>query len=103
VLIITPMTPHIAEELWQMLGHSTTLTRESWPKFSEELARDDQFEVIIQVNGRLRGKVMVEDGLAEADLLQLAEADEKVAREIAGKQIVKTIVVPNKLVNIVVK
>jgi leucyl-tRNA synthetase len=103
VLIITPMTPHIAEELWQMLGHATTLTEESWPKFSEELAREDQFEVIVQVNGRLRGKVMVEDGLAEAGLLALAKADEKVAKEIAGKQIVKTIVVPNKLVNIVVK
>jgi leucyl-tRNA synthetase len=103
VLMITPMTPHIAEELWQILGHSKTLTHESWPKYSEDLAREDVFEVIVQVNGRLRGKVMVEDGLAEADLVALAKADEKVARELAGKQIVKTIVVPNKLVNIVVK
>jgi leucyl-tRNA synthetase len=103
VLVITPMTPHIAEELWQILGHSTTLTHESWPKFSEDLAREDIFEVIVQVNGRLRGKVMVEDGVAEADLVALAKADEKVAKEIADKQIVKTIVVPNKLVNIVVR
>jgi leucyl-tRNA synthetase len=103
VLMITPMTPHIAEELWQILAHSKTLTHQSWPKYSEDLAREDVFEVIVQVNGRLRGKVVVEDGLAEADLQQLAKADEKVAREIAGKQIVKTIVVPNKLVNIVVK
>jgi leucyl-tRNA synthetase len=101
--MITPMTPHIAEELWQILGHSKTLTHESWPKYSEELAREDVFEVIVQVNGRLRGKVMVEDGVAEADLLALAKDDEKVAKEITGKQIVKTVVVPNKLVNIVVK
>jgi leucyl-tRNA synthetase len=103
ILMISPMTPHIAEELWQMLGHTTNLTRESWPKFSEELARENEFEVIVQVNGRLRAKLMVEDGLPEADLVARAKADEKVSKEIAGKQIVKTIVVPNKLVNIVVK
>jgi leucyl-tRNA synthetase len=103
ILMISPMTPHIAEELWQMLGHTTNLTRESWPKFSEELARENEFEVIVQVNGRLRAKLIVEDGLPEADLVARAKADEKVSKEIAGKQIVKTIVVPNKLVNIVVK
>jgi leucyl-tRNA synthetase len=59
--------------------------------------------VIVQVNGRLRAKLMVEDGLPEADLVARAKADEKVSKEISGKQIVKTIVVPNKLVNIVVK
>ncbi len=103
ILMISPMTPHIAEELWQMLGHTTNLTRECWPKFNEDLARENEFEVIVQVNGRLRARLMVEGGLPEAELTARAVADEKVAKEIAGKQIAKTIVVPNKLVNIVVK
>jgi leucyl-tRNA synthetase len=103
ILMLAPMTPHIAEELWQMLGHSTSLTHEQWPEYRDDLAREDEFEVIVQVNGRLRGKVVVEDGMPEAELLSLAKADERVAKEINGKQIVKTIVVPNRLVNIVVK
>jgi leucyl-tRNA synthetase len=103
VLAVSPMTPHISEELWQILGHSKTLIHESWPRYSEDLAREDVFEVIVQVNGRLRGKLSTEAGISEADIIALAKADEKVAKEIAGKQIVKTIVVPNKLVNIVVK
>ena len=103
VLAISPMTPHISEELWQILGHSKTLIHESWPRYSEHLAREDVFEVIVQVNGRLRGKLATEAGISEADIIALAKADEKVAKELAGKQIVRTIVVPNKLVNIVVK
>ncbi len=103
ILMLSPMTPHIAEELWEMLGHSTTLSRETWPAYSDELAREDEFEVIIQINGRLRGKIMVEDGLGETETRERALADARIAELLAGKEIVKVVVVPKKLVNIVIK
>jgi leucyl-tRNA synthetase len=103
VLMLSPMAPHIAEELWQMLGHETSLAREKWPAYREELAREEQFEVIIQINGRLRGKILVEDDLSEEETLNRALTDPRIAVLIAGKEITKTIVVPRKLVNIVLR
>jgi leucyl-tRNA synthetase len=103
VLMLSPMAPHIAEELWQMLGFETSLAREKWPAYREELAREEQFEVIIQINGRLRGKILVEDDLSEEETLNRALTDPRIAVLIAGKQIIKTIVVPRKLVNIVLR
>ncbi len=103
VLMLSPMAPHLAEELWQMLGHTTTLSRETWPAFREELAREEQFEVIIQINGKLRGKMLVDDGLGEAETREKALTDPRIAVLIAGKEIVKTVVVPKKLVNIVLR
>jgi leucyl-tRNA synthetase len=103
ILMLSPMTPHIAEELWEMLGHSTSLTREKWPVYRDDLAREEEFEVIIQINGRLRGKFLVEDGLNEAETRERALADPRIAPLLVGKEIVKVIVVPKKLVNIVIK
>jgi leucyl-tRNA synthetase len=103
VLMLSPMAPHIAEELWQMLGHSTSLAREKWPQYRDDLAREEQFEVIIQINGRLRGKILVEDDLSEEETLNRARTDPRIAVLIAGKEILKTIVVPRKLVNIVLR
>ncbi len=103
ILMLSPMTPHIAEELWEMLGHSTNLTREKWPVYRDDLAREEEFEVIIQINGRLRGKFLVEDGLNEAETRERALADPRIAPLLVGKEIVKVIVVPKKLVNIVIK
>src|SRR5271169_6476092 len=103
VLMLSPMAPHIAEELWQLLGYETSLAREEWPAYREELAREEQFEVIIQINGRLRGKILVEDDLSEEETLNRALTDPRIAVLIAGKEIVKTIVVPRKLVNIVLR
>jgi leucyl-tRNA synthetase len=103
VLMLSPMAPHLAEELWQMLGHATTLTQEKWPAFREELAREVEFEVIIQINGKLRAKMMVGDGLSEKETLAKAMADPKIAALVEGKEMVKTVVVPKKLVNIVLR
>jgi leucyl-tRNA synthetase len=103
VLMLSPMAPHIAEELWQMLGHSTSLAQEKWPQYRDDLAREEQFEVIIQINGRLRGKILVEDDLSEEETLNRAVTDPRIAVLIAGKEILKTIVVPRKLVNIVLR
>jgi leucyl-tRNA synthetase len=103
VLMASPMTPHIAEEMWQMLGNAGLLAREKWPAYREDLAREEQIEMIVQVNGRVRGKALVEAGLGEDELGDRARNDERIKALLAGKDIVKTIVVPNKLVNFVVR
>ncbi|HTZ75323.1 MAG TPA: leucine--tRNA ligase [Candidatus Aquilonibacter sp.] len=103
VLMLSPMTPHIGEELWEMLGNEGGLAKQSWPAYSEELAREEQIEVIIQINGRVRGKILVEVNLSDDELAERAMNDERIKMLLAGKQILRTIVVPNKLVNIVVK
>ncbi|MGB6978595.1 MAG: class I tRNA ligase family protein, partial [Candidatus Acidiferrales bacterium] len=102
LLMLAPMTPHLAEELWQMLGNADGMAGVAWPAWSEELAREDEFEVVIQMNGRVRGKILVPDGLTEDETGKRAIADPKIAGLLEGKQIAKLIVVPRKLVNIVV-
>jgi leucyl-tRNA synthetase len=101
VLMLSPMAPHIAEEMWQMLGNKTTLAKERWPAFREDLTREEQIELIIQINGRLRGKILVDDRLNEEQTRDAAMNDPRIKQLIAGKEIVKVIVVPGKLVNIV--
>jgi leucyl-tRNA synthetase len=103
VLMLSPLTPHIAEELWAMLGHSSGLTAAKWPAYRDDLAREEQFEVIIQINGRLRGKMLVDDGLNDNETLDRALTDPRISVLIDGKQVVKTVVVPKKLVNIVLR
>ena len=103
VLMLAPMAPHVSEELWEILGHSGGLARTEWPKFREDLAKEEQFEVIIQINGRVRGKILVDDSIGEEELVERAIHDPRIAQLLAGKKIVKTIVVPRKLVNIVVQ
>jgi leucyl-tRNA synthetase len=103
VLMLSPLAPHIAEELWQMLGHSTGLGAAKWPAYRDDLAREEQFEVIIQINGRLRGKMLVDDGLNDNETLDRALTDPRISVLIDGKQVVKTVVVPKKLVNIVLR
>jgi leucyl-tRNA synthetase len=101
-LMLAPMTPHLAEQLWEMLGHSDGLWNARWPDFDPELARDEEVEVVVQVNGRVRATLKVAAGLAEAELVPKALAEPAVARHVDGKRVVKRIVVPDKLVNLVV-
>ncbi len=103
VLMLAPMTPHIAEELWEILGNSTTLSRESWPLYREDLTREEQIEIIVQINGRVRGKFLVDDSASEDETRKRALNDPRIAALIAGKEILKVIVVQKKLVNIVLK
>ena len=103
VLMISPMTPHIAEELWEMLGISGGLVKQGWPRYREDLTREEQIEIIIQVNGRVRSKMLVEESLGEDETRELALADPRIKVLLDGKAVVKTIVVPKKLVNIVLK
>ena len=102
VLMLNPMVPHLAEELWEMLGHTEPLTRAAWPKFVPELAAEDQIEVPIQVNGRLKGRITVEAGLSKEELEKRALADPKIAQLLDGQRVIKVVVVPDKLVNLVV-
>jgi leucyl-tRNA synthetase len=103
ILMLSPMVPHISEELWEMLGFEEGLAKQKWPIYREDLTREEQIEVIIQINGRLRGKILVEDRLNEDETRERAVADPRIKPLLDGKSVVKTIVVPNKLVNIVLK
>src|SRR5262249_40469330 len=85
-LMLAPMTPHLAEELWEMLGHPDGLSTVRWPEASSELAREDEVDVVVQVNGRVRGKLRVPAGLGEADIVPKALADPAVAAHINGKK-----------------
>jgi leucyl-tRNA synthetase len=101
-LMLAPMTPHLAEELWEMLGHAGGLWTASWPAFDEALTREDEVEIPVQVNGRLRGKLKVAAGIGEEEVVKMAQSDSVIAPHLAGKSIVKRIFVPNKLLNLVV-
>ena len=103
ILMLSPIAPHIAEELWEMLGFSGGLSQTKWPAYSEDLAREEQVEIIVQINGRVRGKILADADLSEEETISLVRKDPRIAALIEGKQIVKIIVVPNKLVNIVLK
>jgi leucyl-tRNA synthetase len=89
--------------LWALLGRTGPVFRQSWPAWSEELAMEDAAEVVVQVNGKVRGKIFVPFGTSQDELEKLAMADPKIQPFVAGKQMVKVIVVPDKLVNIVVR
>ncbi len=102
VLLLAPFAPHLAEELWHVLGHGDTLAYEPWPTFDPAFTKDDAIEVPVQVNGKLRSKLNVPADADQETLRTLALADEKIKVFIDDKQIKKVIVVPGKLVNIVV-
>jgi len=101
VLLLSPLAPHISEELWRLLGHKNTLAYEAWPQFDEALTVDSDVEIPIQILGKIRSKIMVPRGLGKEDLEAAARADEKIMQLLQGKQIRKVIVVPDRLVNIV--
>ena len=101
-LMLAPMTPHLAEELWEMLGHGEGLWTVSWPSFSERLAKEDEVEIPVQVSGKIRARLKVAAGATEEDVLTLARADAGVAAHLAGKKLIKVIYVQDKLFNFVV-
>jgi leucyl-tRNA synthetase len=102
-LLLEPFAPFLAEELWEALGRTGPVFNHAWPEYDEMLAREESAEVVIQVNGKLRGRIFADFGTPRESLEKLALDDAKVRTLLDGKQIVKIIVVPDKLVNIVVK
>jgi leucyl-tRNA synthetase len=103
VLLLSPFAPHIAEELWLALGHGDTLAYAPWPKYDESLLAESTIELPVQINGKVRAKINVPADADAATVLAVAKQEPRIADLIAGKQIVKEVVVPGRLVNIVVK
>lgn len=103
ILLLSPFAPHISEELWSLLGHQETLANEKWPQYNDELTKADKITIVFSVNGKVRGKKEMDTDLEDKELEQAALDDESVRKHIYGKNIVKIIVVKNKMVNIVVK
>ncbi|GAB3080385.1 leucine--tRNA ligase [Corynebacterium aquatimens] len=103
VQMVSPLAPHIAEELWQKLGHSDTITFEPFPTFDEHLLIDDTVELPVQINGKVRARINVPTDADKGTIEEIALTDERVAALIEGKNVVKTIVVPGRMVNLVVK
>ncbi|HJE15143.1 MAG TPA: class I tRNA ligase family protein, partial [Lapidilactobacillus dextrinicus] len=103
VKLLAPIAPHMMAEIWEKLGHAETLTYAAWPTYDEKFLVDDTVEVIVQVNGKLRAKLQVAKDIDKDTLQDLALNDENVLKFTEGKNIVKVIVVPGKIVNIVVK
>ena len=101
--LVAPLAPHLAEEVWELLGYSETIFNESWPTYDPEKAKEDQVTVAVQVNGKLRDTITVARDLPDAELSKIATESDKVRAFLDGKQILKTIVVPNRIVNLVVK
>ncbi len=103
VLLLAPFAPHITEELWEMLGEKPSLLRQPWPSYLPELLEEEELTIVVQVNGKVRGRVRVPADIGEEALKEVALAEERVRSHTDGKKVLKTIVVPGRLVNIVAR
>jgi leucyl-tRNA synthetase len=103
VLMLAPFAPHLAEEIWNHLGHKASLSRHPWPKFDPAKLIDQTMEIPVQVNGKLRGKIVVATDASESSIMETARGTESVKPWVDGKNIVKQLYVEKKLVNFVVK
>ncbi|MBO8136743.1 MAG: leucine--tRNA ligase [Desulfotomaculum sp.] len=103
VLLLSPFAPHITEELWQALGYSESVHRQSWPQYDEKAIIEKEVTIVVQVNGKVRDRILVPADISTDELKKHALEQPKIQKAISGKQVVKTIAVPGKLVNIVVK
>ena len=103
MVLLAPMAPHITEELWERAGHATSIHNEPLPEYDAELAADEMIELVVQVNGRVRATIEMPVDVTEEDAKEDAMASENVQRHTEGKQVVKTIYVPGRLVNLVVR
>jgi leucyl-tRNA synthetase len=103
VLLLAPFAPYLCHELWETLGETKSLLRAQWPKYDAALAKEDEVELAVQINGKVRSRIVVPADSSEEHVEKVALADEKVKAAIAGKQIVQRRVIPGRLVNIVVK
>jgi len=101
--VLSPFSPHIAEEIAEQLGRRESLTYERWPRFEEKMIADETVEVPVQINGKVRSRVAMPANADQEAMLAIALADAKIAPQVEGKTIVKKIIVPGKLVNLVVK
>lgn len=103
VILLAPFAPHLAEESWELLGGEGSVHRQSWPTYDPKMLEVDQVEVVIQVNGKVRGRITVPTGCPEDQLIEAARGGDRIGELLEGKEIVKVITVPDKLVNIVAR
>lgn len=103
LILLNPTAPHITEELWQICGFKGVLSKQAWPRFDEEKTIDDEIEIVIQINGRVKKKAVISASLSKEEMQEAAMQDSEIKELIAGKDVVKVIAVSGKLVNIVVK
>jgi leucyl-tRNA synthetase len=102
IILISPMVPHIANEIWQTLGYERSVVREPWPQWDQEAVAEEQQLIVVQVNGKLRNRVYVSPSATNEEIQQAALADERIKTFIGNKPIRKVVVVPGRLVNVVV-
>ena len=103
IKLLNPLCPHVTEEIWEILGHRTTIAYEKWPEYDEEKTIENNITIGVQVNGKLRGTIEITNDTSKDDMLKMAKENENVKKHLENKEIVKEIVIPNKIVNIVVK
>ncbi|MBR5679829.1 MAG: class I tRNA ligase family protein, partial [Clostridia bacterium] len=103
VKLLNPFAPHLTEEIWESLGGRGFLAETAWPEWDEAKTVDDEIEIAVQISGKLKGTILIPKDISKDDAIAAAKADEKIAGLLAGKQIVKEIYVPGKIVNIVAK
>lgn len=103
VLLLSPIAPHMMEELWQRLGHTSTLAYEKWPVYDEAMLQEDEMEIVVQTMGKKRATISVPVDAEQEDVLKIAQAEPRLSDYLSGKQILKVIYVPKRLLNIVVK
>ena len=103
IKLLCPFAPHITEEIWETLGGNGFLSLAKWPEFDEEKTKDSEIEIAVQICGKLKGTVWITADTTQADAIAAAKADEKIAQQLEGKQIIKEIYIPGKIINIVAK
>ena len=103
VLLLSPFVPHICEEIWHDIGYDSYILHESWPKYNERFTKQDMITLVIQVNGKLRERLEVQRDTDRETLKKIALDNEKIKKYTQGKNVSQVIVIPNKLLNIVVK
>ena len=101
--ILSPICPHLSFYLWRELDFGDDIFQSNWPEIQKEFLIRDSYQMVVQINGKLRGKILAPDNLDEVNALNLIKKDKELFKNISGKQVVKTIIVKNKLINFVVK
>ena len=99
--LLAPITPHVCEELWEDLGHARSIDQEPWPVWKEDALQRDVLTVVIQINGKLRGKIEVPSSASKEEVEQLALTEQNIVRHLEGLTVRKVVVIPGKLVNVV--
>jgi leucyl-tRNA synthetase len=103
ILLLSPFAPHVAEEMWSLLGHKTSLVQIEWPIYNESLTKTEELLIVVQVNGKVRQRITVPACASQDDIKSQALGDPKIEEQTKDKEVKKVIMVPGKLVNIVVK